>query len=185
MAQYTKATDANGTVRYKDGTQFVGKANLPQNILTALDENPEGTVIDELGEVVDPTTETDEGSEDENLPTKPAETESETSVEDDATEEETEEETQEEETEEESETEEEAPAPAPAPAPAAPSSRAKKEVGGMGFPAAKGKTLSIFSDVPHETVKNIGGVLAPLTHEEYATKTDAEIIIRLKELGKI
>ena len=88
MAQYTKATDANGTVRYKDGTQFVGKASLPDNIKVALDGNPEGTIIDELGDVVDPSTESDEGSEDENLPTKPAETESETSVEDEATEDE-------------------------------------------------------------------------------------------------
>ena len=55
----------------------------------------------------------------------------------------------------------------------------------MGFPAAKGKTLSVFSDVPHETVKNIGGIMVPLTIKEYAEKTDAEIIEKLKELGKI
>ena len=74
------------------------------------------------------------------------------------------------------------------PEPEAPAPRkkaAKTEMGGMGFPARNGKTLSILSDVPHETIRSVAGIIVPLTNEEYKTKGDAEIIERLKELGKI
>lgn len=168
MAQYTKATDDNGTVRYKDGTKFVKGADVSDAVKEALAAAPEGTIIDELGEVVDPSTESDEGTEDEVLPVIQPAVEDTTSVEPETSEDEPEEEP-------------EAPAPAPAPA----TRKKKYEIGGMGFPALKGKTLSILSDVPHETVKNVGGILVPLTLEEYQTKGDAEIIERLKELGKI
>lgn len=56
---------------------------------------------------------------------------------------------------------------------------------GMGFPRKNGKTVSIFSNKPHETVRNVGGVMVPLTHEEYASKTDAEIQAKLRKLGKL
>lgn len=56
---------------------------------------------------------------------------------------------------------------------------------GMGFKRVKGKTVSIFSNKPHETVKNVSGVMVPLTVEEYNTKTDSEIIAKLKDLKKL
>ena len=176
MAQYTKATDSNGTVRYKDGTKFVKGADVPGPVKEALAGVVDGTVIDELGEVVDPSTETDEGTEDEVLPTK-APVEDTTVVDEDADEDEDAEDSDAaEETEE---------ADEPAPIKAQATKNVKYQIGGMGFPALNGKTVSIFSDVPHETVKNISGILVPVTLEEYNTKSDAEIMVRLKELGKI
>lgn len=187
MAQYTKKTDGNGSVRYKDGSKFVGQKDVPENIKAALDQNPEGTIVDELGDVVDPSTETDEGSEDETLaPTTPP-VEDESTDEDQADDDSTEDEGagddgEEDEAEEEPET----------PAPKKRTAR-KQEIGGMGFPAKDGKTLSIFSDVPHETVKNVGGIMVPLTNVELVgdpakgimPKNDAEIIEKLKKLGKV
>lgn len=181
MAQYTKKTDGNGSVRYKDGSKFVGQKDVPQNIKDALEANPEGTVIDELGDVVDPSTETDEGSEDENV--APA-----TPPEDEATDEDQADDEGAGDDGEEDEAEEEPEAPAPKPR-----TRAKSEVGGMGFPAKDGKTLSIFSNVPHETIKNVGGIMVPLTLVELngdaskgiLPKNDAEIIEKLKKLGKV
>lgn len=195
MAQYTKKTDANGGVRYKDGSKFVGKDNVPENVKAALDEQPEGTVLDELGDVVDPTTDTDEGSGDDDTVvnnTPPAEDD--TTVDDQATDDSTEDEGAGDDGEDDEEDEAEDPAtPAPAPAPKPRASRAKTEIGGMGFPAKDGKTLSIFSDVPHETVKNVGGIMVPLTNLELTgdaskgimPKNDAEIIEKLKKLGKV
>jgi len=56
---------------------------------------------------------------------------------------------------------------------------------GMGFPRIDGKTVDIFNSKPHEVVKYIGGLMVPLTEENYKTKTDAEIIEKLKALGKL
>lgn len=193
MAQYTKSTGDNGSVRYKDGGRFVKADDVPANIKEALDANPEGTAVDELGEVVNPETDTDEGTgDDDSVPTNttPAEDDStaddadegdagssvaDTGAGDDG--------------EDDEEEEPEAPA---TPAPAKRSAK-KQEIGGMGFPAKNGKTLSIFSDKPHETVKNVGGILVPLTNEELTgdvakgvePKTDTEIIEKLKKLGKL
>jgi len=194
MAQYTKATDGNGTVRYKDGSKFVGQADVPDNIKEALANAPEGTIIDELGDVVDPTTESDEGSEDEDLaPADPAKsddtTEDTTTVEDQGDSEPASDPTPEpaqEPTPEPEQPEPEAPSEPSEPEEGdAPEPKADTVIGGMGFPARDGKTLSIFSDAPHETVKNVGGIMVPLTQKEFATKGDAEIIAKLKELGKI
>ena len=207
MANYSKQTNGT-TVRYKEGSKFVAADAVPQNIKDALANAPDGTQVDELGDVVDPTTESDEGSEDENLPTKPAEQDTSTADEGQGDDQSEDQQGNEEEDSDASE-EDSAPVPpaAPAPAPAAPktkdaedaqkaadakkstgTSRAKKSdtyIGGMGFPARDGKTLSILSDVPHEIVKNVGGIVVPLTNEEYKNASDVDIIERLKELGKI
>lgn len=169
MAQYTKQTGENGAVRYRDGSKFVKNTDLPDNVKKVLDENRDGVIVDELGDIVDPTTETDEGSGDEELAPKTTPPVEDETTPDDEDEDET-----------------------PAPAPAKKSSK-KVEIGAMGFPAKNGKTLSIFSDVPHETVKNVGGIMVPMTMLELRgdeakgvePKNDAEIIERLKELKKI
>ena len=54
---------------------------------------------------------------------------------------------------------------------------------GMGFPRKDGKTLSIFSKQPHTHVRNVNGVMVPLTKEEYENRTDAEIMHELSKLG--
>ncbi len=188
MAQYTKSTGDNGSVRYKDGGRFVKADDVPANIKEALDANPEGTVVDELGETVDPTTDTDEGTgDDDSVATTPTPPVDETTADDEGAGDDGEDDA-----EEEDDSEEEPEAPAPAPAPKKRAAK-KQEIGGMGFPAKNGKTLSIFSDRPHETVKNVGGILVPLTNDELTgnvaegvePKTDTEIIEKLKELGKL
>jgi hypothetical protein len=184
MAQYTKVVNGD-SVRYKDGGKFVKADDVPQNIKDTLEKAPQGTVVDELGDIVDPSTETDEGSgDDESVPTATPPVEDDTTTEDESTEDD---ESDEDEADDEEETQEEAPAPK------ARTSRAKTEIGGMGFPAKNGKTLSIFSDKPHETVKNVGGIMVPLTLVELngdrangvEPKTDTEILEKLKKLGKV
>ena len=156
MATYSKVTDANGTTRYKDGAKFVKADDVPENVKTALGEQPDGTQLDELGDPIDPSTESDE-SEDEDAPTT-----NDTPADDDTTADET----------------------SPAPAPEAVETVPQTDEG-MGFKRSKGKTLSVFSNKPHETVKNVAGVMVPMTVEEYNTKTDAEIVEKLKSLGKL
>lgn len=57
---------------------------------------------------------------------------------------------------------------------------------GMGYKLNKeGKTLSVFSNKVHETVRFVSGHMVPMTREEYDTKTDAEVIEKLKKLGKL
>lgn len=64
---------------------------------------------------------------------------------------------------------------------------------GMGFPRKNGKTVSVVSGKPHETVRNVAGVMVPLTLEEAvgnSTKgvepvSDVELIGKLKKLGKL
>lgn len=189
MAQYSKVTDANGTTRYKDGSKFVKGDDVPENVKTALGENPDGTVVDELGDVVNPETDTDEGTGDDPdlTPPAPADDSADDSADEDGAGDDGEDDE-----EDDSEDESQTPPAAPTPAPRKRAAR-NQEVGGMGFPAKDGKTLSIFSDKPHETVKNVGGHLVPLTLEELQgdaskgvePKTDAEIIEKLKELGKL
>lgn len=149
MATYTKVTDEKGTVRYKDGNKFVAADSVSDQAKSSLDENPEGTPVDELGDVINPSTEEDD-SEDEEAPTNN--------------------------TEDEAEAQDETPAE---------TSATPQDDAGFGFKRSGGKTLSIFSNKPHETVKYVNGVLVPLTHEEYNTKTDAEIIEKLKKLKKL
>lgn len=169
MAQYSKVTDANGTTRYKDGSKFVKADDVPENVKTALGDAAEGTVLDELGDPVNPETDSDEGSEDEPAPTSPDEDESTPDDESDADDEEQEQPT---------------PAPAPQQTPIDPTPTPQSDEG-MGFKRSKGKTLSIFSNKPHETVKNVNGIMVPLTHEEHATKTDSEILEQLRKLKKL
>lgn len=55
----------------------------------------------------------------------------------------------------------------------------------MGFPRVNGKTVDIFDGkTPHTHVKNVGGVVVPLSEDSYKTKSDNQIRQRLAELGK-
>ena len=54
---------------------------------------------------------------------------------------------------------------------------------GMGFPLIDGKTVDIFTNEPHETVRFVAGKTVPLTIKNYEAKTDTEISNKLKEMG--
>ena len=56
---------------------------------------------------------------------------------------------------------------------------------GFGFKRLNGKTVDIFNDQPHETIKFVEGLTVPLTMDNYEKKTDAEILAKLKKLGKV
>lgn len=89
--------------------------------------------------------------------------------------------------EDEPEEEEEEPAPVPTQRGSA------QDTDGMGFPRKKGKTVSVISGKPHEAVRNVAGVMVPLTMEEavgdsnkgIVPVSDAEVIEKLKKLGKL
>lgn len=167
MAQYTKSVTKQGdkdVTRYKDGGQFVKGDDVPANVKQALQDNPDGTIIDETGEVVNPETDEDE-SGDEPAPTGPEDEADEGDEPDEGDE------------EEETRT---APAEDPRSLDAVP-----QDNPGMGYKRSGGKTLSIFSNKPHETVKNVAGIMVPMTHDEYNSKTDAEILAKLRKLKKL
>lgn len=157
MATYSKVTDKNGTVRYKEGSKFTGADKLPDQVKSSLDEKEDGVLVDELGDVVDPETDIDE-SEDEQAPTQDEE--------------------------EEADEEEETPAE---------TSATPQDEPGFGFKRKDGKTLSIFSNKPHEVVRFVNGHMVPLTRleaegdstKDIAPKSDAEIIDKLKKLKKL
>ena len=57
---------------------------------------------------------------------------------------------------------------------------------GMGFPRKKGKTVDIFDGkTPHTHIRYVSGLVVPLSEENYNTKSDSEIVEKLKKLGKI
>ena len=55
---------------------------------------------------------------------------------------------------------------------------------GMGdFKRVKGKTVDIFDNkTPHTDVRYVGGLMVPLSRENYESKSDAEIYEKLQEL---
>lgn len=55
---------------------------------------------------------------------------------------------------------------------------------GMGFPRKNGRTSDIFDiNVPHTKVKLVGGHAVPLSEESFRSRSESEIVARLKELG--
>lgn len=94
----------------------------------------------------------------------------------------------------------EEPEPAPRPKPRAPvgqppaqvpsgpverfRSKVPQSTPGMGFPRKNGRTVDIFDGTtPHTHVKLVGGHAVPLSLESFRTRTEGEIMARLKELG--
>jgi len=54
---------------------------------------------------------------------------------------------------------------------------------GMGFPRVNGKTVDIFDgQTPHTHLKNVGGLMVPLSAQNFRTKSDGQILTRLREL---
>lgn len=56
---------------------------------------------------------------------------------------------------------------------------------GMGFPRVNGKTVDIFDgQTPHTHLKNVGGLMVPLSAQNFRTKSDGQILTKLQELGR-
>jgi hypothetical protein len=164
MAKYTKETVKQGdkeVVRYKDGTDYVATNKVPTNVVNALADVKEGIAVDELGDYINPETDTDE-SEDETAPDNNTPADDDSVAADDV------------------DAGEEAPIP--------------QDEEGMGFKRVKGKTVDIFDGkTPHQEVRSVAGVMVPLSRvnalgdpkNDIEPKTDAEIIEKLKKLGKL
>lgn len=57
---------------------------------------------------------------------------------------------------------------------------------GMGFKRVKGKTVDVFDGkTPHTQVRYVAGIMVPLSEESFKTRTDAEIMDKLRKLGKV
>lgn len=61
----------------------------------------------------------------------------------------------------------------------------QQDEAGMGFPRRKGYTVDIFDlKTPHTHVRNIQGIMVPLSEENFKTKSEAAIMARVNELRK-
>ena len=158
MAEYKRVEDKNGKSRYMADGKFVAADNLGEDLRDQLDSNEAGTVLDENGDEIDPETESDDGSGTESAD-KAAEDARAAAAEAD---------------EEEDERVRQTPIMAVA---------TEQSDPGMGFPRVKGYTVDIFDGkTPHTHVRNVNGLMVPLSEENYKTKTDTEIISKLKDL---
>jgi hypothetical protein len=55
---------------------------------------------------------------------------------------------------------------------------------GMGFPRVNGKTVDIFDgQTPHTHLKNVGGLMVPLSAQNFRVKSDGQIMTQLKKMG--
>lgn len=159
MAEYTKKTDAKGVVRYRNVTENkpVSAEELEKNfpaLKEELDLADEGTKVESEGMTGDTsgTTDTDGNRNDTNA----EETGNQESDQDQKDPEETN-----------------------------PYRRAvpASEPGMGDFKRVKGKTVDIFDQkTPHTDVRYVGGLMVPLSKENYESKSDAEIYERLEEL---
>ena len=159
MAEYTRKTDANGVVRYRNVTENkqVSAEELEKNfpaLKEELDLADEGTRVESEGMTGDVSGKTDPDGErnDENAET----TGNQESDQDNKDPEET------------NPYRRSVPSGEP----------------GMGdFKRVKGKTVDIFDQkTPHTDVRYVGGLMVPLSRENYESKSDAEIYERLQEL---
>lgn len=196
--RYTKETVKQGdseVVRYKNGTEYVPTNKVPTGVVKALEHQKDGAVVDELGDSIETykgqPINTDESADE---PAPGAENTPQDDTSDD---------------------DEEDPTPPAAPAqPATAKPRTARRTGnpdidnaddtsnvpqdeddlGMGFKRVKGKTVDIFDGkTPHTHVRNVNGLMVPLSQvhavgdpkNDVEPKSDAEIVTKLKELGKL
>lgn len=159
MAEYTKKTDAKGVVRYRNVTEnkLVSAEELEKNfpaLKEELDLADEGTKVESEGLTDDTSSTTD--SDGNRNDTNAKETGNQESDQDQKEQAETNPYRK-----------------------AVPQSDA-----GMGeFKRVGGKTVDIFDQkTPHTDVRYVGGLMVPLSKENYESKSDAEIYERLEEL---
>lgn len=166
MAEFTRKTDANGVVRYRNVTENkqVSAEELEKNfpaLKEELDLADEGTRVESEGMTGDTSSTTNsDGDRDDDTAnrndTNAEETGNQESDQDNKDSEET------------NPYRRSVPASDP----------------GMGdFKRVKGKTVDIFDQkTPHTDVRYVGGLMVPLSKENYESKSDAEIYERLEEL---
>lgn len=159
MAEFTRKTDANGVVRYRNVTENkqVSAEELEKNfpaLKEELDIAEEGTKVESEGLTEDTSSTTD--SDGNRNDTNAEETGNQESDQDQKDPEET------------NPYRRSVPASEP----------------GMGdFKRVKGKTVDIFDQkTPHTDVRYVGGLMVPLSKENYESKSDVEIYERLEEL---
>ena len=160
MAEYTKKTDAKGVVRYRNVTEnkLVSAEDLETKfpaLKEELDLADEGTRVESEGMTGDTssTTDTDGNRNDTNA----KETGNQESDQDNKDPEETN--------------------------PYRRSVPASEPGMGEGFKRVKGKTVDLFDGkTPHTHVRYVGGLMVPLSRENYESKSDAEIYEKLQEL---
>jgi len=189
MASVYDAIEVKGQMRYRRDKRFIGKDKIPPVALEAItltnivDEN--GLIIvDQKGEEEKAPENTNDNQEEKNDEQPDSSTEdsedSDKSPDPDA------------------DSDEKADDEDSATAPDKKVSRAKKPTArepkfiskvpqsrpGMGFPRRNGKTVDVFDGVtPHTHIKLVGGHTVPLSTENFNTKTEKEIEVRLEEMG--
>lgn len=163
MAEFTRKTDANGVVRYRNVTENkqVSAEELEKNfpaLKEELDLADEGTRVESEGMTGDTSATTDsDGNRDKETPEEEPET---TDTEDSD--------------KEEADPEETNPYRRSVPS---------SEPGMGDFKRVNGKTVDIFDQkTPHTDVRYVGGLMVPLSKKNYESKSDAEIYERLEEL---
>lgn len=200
MAEFKKTS--NG--RYMKDGKLVSADNVPADALETLEATDVGTVVDEKGLEVSDDADTesapgpvndsdadDEDEDDSDLDEQDEDVEADKA--DDTSDEDEDESEDEDEEEDETPTQQEQ---AKANKPAARRAKSRfqqtqiqpqatpQSDPGMGFPRKNGKTLDAFDGkTPHTHVRNVNGIMVPLTEKNYHEKTDAEILKQLDKLG--
>lgn len=155
MSEYERVVDAKGVTRYKLDGKFVKASEVPEDVKVTLNDVVADAPIEEP--VVDEVVEdvVDEAPEVIEQPEDPG------ASPDDV--------------DDESGIDDEVPV-----------AKANLQEEGMGFKRIDGKTVDIFDGkTPHEAVRYVGGLMVPLSKENFEKKTDADILARLKKLGKL
>lgn len=170
MSNYKKVTAANGTTRYfeEDGetTKAIKTSEVPQEVKDALEAAPDNQLVDGDGNTVEP----ENGNEDSEATAadqerQDAEARRDTRA-DDGNEPKTDAKADE------------------TPARTVDSGLQQDEAG-MGFPRVNGSTVDIFDGkTPHTHVRNVGGVMVPLSADNYNKRTDSEITEQINKLRK-
>ena len=174
MAEFTRKTDANGVVRYRNVTENkqVSAEELEKNfpaLKEELDLADEGTRVESEGMTGDTssTTDSDGNRSDEDKDSETDGTETRNGENAEAT-------GNQESDQDNKDSEETNPYRRSVPA---------SEPGMGDFKRVKGKTVDIFDQkTPHTDVRYVGGLMVPLSKKNYESKSDAEIYERLEEL---
>jgi hypothetical protein len=210
MSEYTSETklkkDGSVSVRYREDNKFVKATEVPEDVKTALGDLDDGVAVDENGLVV-------EQSEQNNEPAKGIPSPETPKALDKAAEAGARPDVKLDKPEPETRREDELPGGSQEPVVANPvinidsaddvddesgldveeqdrAARTKAALEGdeegMGFPRKNGKTVDIFDGkTPHTHVRYVASIMVPVSEENYRTKSDGEIIDKLRKLGKI
>lgn len=191
--EVSKKKDGSDSIRYKLDNKFVKGAEVPEVVKSALSNVENGVAVDEQGQLhkeqedlapaVDPAT--PDGDEPE-TPEEGVSTEEDETPEDPASNKPTAPEVDPSiDTSDDVDDESGVDVEEQARQDRAREAQSNDEAG-MGFPRKKGFTVDVFDGkTPHTHVRNVSGIMVPLNKENYETRSDAEIVEKLKKLGKL